>query len=232
MSTVVKFLKDLHDNNNNREWFTANKGRYLEAKRIFESFAMELVAGIRTFDESIGNLSIGEVTYRIYRDVRFSKNKAPYKCHMGVYVCRGGKKSGYSGYYFHVSADDAGGWETGHIVAAGDYMTDPAVLKILREDIAYGNGDFRRIVSSADSRFAIDTSGSLKKVPASFPADSPDGEYFKLKHFCLCYEPDDKFVLEADLVQKLVGMFRSAKPFVQYINRAISFAREENQSEA
>ncbi|MBP3257987.1 MAG: DUF2461 domain-containing protein [Bacteroidales bacterium] len=102
MKDTLKFLTDL-SRNNNKEWFDANKSRYLEAKSKVEAITGDVLAGIRSFDDTIGPLSPKDCTYRIYRDQRFSKDKTPYKTHMGVYINRGGKKSGYSGYYFRVS---------------------------------------------------------------------------------------------------------------------------------
>lgn len=226
MQRVLDFLRDLHDHND-RAWFNANKGRYLEAKAVFEEFALDLASRIRAFDESIGPLSIGDITYRIYRDTRFSKDKSPYKCHMGVFICPGGKKSGYSGYYFHVSAAMEGGWETGHIMAVGDYMCEPKVMKLLREDIAYGDGEFRRILSQVDDRFSLDTSCALKRVPQGFPTDSPDSEFFKLRNLCLCHYPDEAFVTAPGLAARLAEMFRTAQPFLAFVNRAIEYSREE-----
>lgn len=226
MKNVISFLRDLHDNNN-REWFLAHKSEYEAAKQGFNRFALELLDEIRKFDSSIGELSLGDITYRIYRDVRFSKNKMPYKCHMGVFICPGGKKSGYSGYYFQVSAADEGSWECGHMMAAGNYFTEPKALRVLREDIAYGNGDFRKILSEADSRFELDFSGALKKVPNGFPADSPDSEFFRLKNYCLVFAPSDSFVTSKDLARKVAAVFRTARPFVHYVNRAIEYARKE-----
>ena len=107
MERVLHFLRDLNLNNN-REWFNAHKSEYLEAKRVFDTFALELCEGIRGFDSSIGPLGINDITYRIYRDVRFSHDKSPYKCHMGVFVSPEGRRAGYCGYYFQVSAADKG----------------------------------------------------------------------------------------------------------------------------
>jgi len=226
MKNVISFLKELHDNNN-REWFLAHKAEYTAAKKEFDEFALELLREIRSFDSSIGDLSLGDITYRIYRDVRFSKNKMPYKCHMGVFICPGGKKSGYSGYYFQISAADDGGWESGHMMAAGNYFTEPKVLKVLREDIAYGDGDFRDILSKAAPEFELDFSQALKKVPAGFPADTPDSDYFRLKSFCLVHAPADEFVQAPDLARRVARLFRTTQPFIAYVNRAISFVREE-----
>lgn len=226
MQKVISFLRDLHDNNN-REWFIAHKAEYTEAKNEFNAFALDLLKEIRKFDDSIGDLSLGDITYRIYRDVRFSKNKMPYKCHMGVFICPGGKKSGYSGYYFQVSAADEGSWECGHMMASGNYFTEPKALKVLREDIAYGDGDFREVLAQADPKFELDFSGALKKVPSGFPADTPDSDFFRLKNFCLVHAPSDAFVTSKDLAKKVAALFRTTQPFIHYVNRALQYVREE-----
>ena len=103
MKEVVMFLRQLKANNN-KEWFTEHKAEYQSAQAKFNAFCEELIHRIEEFDPSVRGLTLKDCTYRIYRDLRFSKDKSPYKTHMGVYVCRGGKKSGYSGYYFHVAA--------------------------------------------------------------------------------------------------------------------------------
>lgn len=226
MERVLHFLRELNLNNN-REWFNAHKSEYLEAKRVFDTFALGLCEGIRGFDSSIGPLGLNDITYRIYRDVRFSRDKSPYKCHMGVFVSPEGRRAGFCGYYFQVSAADRGGWEGSHIVAAGDYMTEPQVLKIIREDIDLGGGDFRAVCNKADSRFSLDRDNSLKNVPKGFSADSPEAEFLKLKHFSLSFYPDDEFVTSSDLQDRLISMFRTTAPFVEYINRAIRYSREE-----
>lgn len=230
MERVLDFLRNLRDNNN-RDWFIAHKEDYLRAKNVFDGFALDLAKAISAFDSSIGKLQLSDMTWRIYRDVRFAKNKDPYKCHMGVYVCRGGKKSGYSGYYFHVSAADDGGWEKGHMMAVGNYFMEPKVVRILREDILYGKGDFRKILAGIDPRMVFETDNALKKVPKGFPEDSPDSEYFKLKNFGMNWQPDDDFILSPGLPGRLADIFRTAKPFLDYINRAIEFSREDTGSD-
>lgn len=222
----MSFLREL-SLNNNREWFLAHKAQYQEAKNVFAEFALELLREVRAFDDSIGELGLSEMTYRINRDVRFSADKSPYKCHMGVFICPGGKKSGYSGYYFQVSAGLAGNWEGTHMLAAGDYMTDPRVLKILREDIEMGKGDFRAALAQADPKFSLDFDNALKKVPKGFPQDTPDSDYFRLKNFCLCWAPSEKFILSKDLARKVADKFRTTRPFISYINRAVQYVQEE-----
>ena len=222
MQEVIQFLQDLSEHNE-KPWFEANKKRYLAAKEQVDQLAVELIDAIRSFDDTIGPLTPKDCTWRIYRDTRFSNDKRPYKTQMGVYVARGGKKSGFNGYYFQIGAP-----ESGHMLASGNYYCLPPVLKILREDILYGNGDFREILSKVDPRMKLDLSESLKRTPAGFPADGPDAVYFKLKNFCLLWIPDDKFVTGKDLVQRLAAIFQTTKPFLDYTNRAIDFYREES----
>ncbi|MBQ6299884.1 MAG: DUF2461 domain-containing protein [Bacteroidales bacterium] len=221
MRQVLRFLHSL-SLHNDKAWFDAHKPDYLKAKDTIEVLAVKLIEGIRSFDDTIGPLNAADCTYRIYRDVRFSKDKSPYKTHMGVFITRGGKKSGYSGYYFHV--DGTGD----HLLAIGDYLTEPQVLKTLREDIEMGGGDFRRILAGLAPGLVLDTEGALKKVPKGFPADSPDAEFFKLKNFCLLKSLDKDFILSPNLVDSVLDIFRTGKPFLDYINRAIDYCREES----
>lgn len=227
MQHVIQFLDQLRTNNN-REWFHAHKSEYQDVRQYFDDFALRLLHGIQQFDESIGNLAIENITYRINRDIRFSADKSPYKTHIGVYIAPQGKKSGYSGYYFHVSAAQEG-WMQGHMVAAGDYICDSKVLKTLREDIAYGGDEFQQLLDQSDSRFHLDYDNSLKRVPNGFAADSPVADFLRLRNFCLCYAPGDDFVYAPHLVERLVDIFRTAQPFIHYINRAIAYTNNLSQ---
>ncbi|NLH23525.1 MAG: DUF2461 domain-containing protein, partial [Bacteroidales bacterium] len=103
MERVTGFLS-LLSQNNNKEWFDAHKSQYKEALEVFQDFTTELINGIATFDKAVSGLSVKDCTFRIYRDLRFSPDKTPYKTYMGAYVCPGGKKSGFAGYYFHIGA--------------------------------------------------------------------------------------------------------------------------------
>ena len=219
MKQVLKFLHSL-SLHNDKAWFEAHREDYLKAKATVGLLAVSLIEGIRSFDDSIGPLSVSDCTYRIYRDVRFSKDKSPYKTHMGIFVNRGGKKSGYSGYYFHIDGNGD------HMLAVGNYFTEPRVLKVLREDIQLGGGDFRRILDGLAPGLVLDTSESLKKVPKGFPAEGPDAEFYKLRNFCLVEALDEDFILSPYLTDRLLEVFRTGKSFLDYVNRAIDFCRE------
>jgi uncharacterized protein (TIGR02453 family) len=227
MEEIITFLRALRDNNN-RPWFMAHKDEYVRCQQRFDALTASLIEGVSAFDDTVRGLQPRDCTYRIYRDVRFSADKSPYKTHMGCYICPGGKKSGYVGYYFHIGTGgaDADGYPTAHLLAVGDYCYEPRVLQILREDIAGGEGDFDDIVRHQCSPlFWLDQTGALKRNPKGFPPDAPYPEYLRLKTFCLCYEPDDQFITSPDLAERVTDLFRTTLPFTRYINRAIGYAR-------
>lgn len=224
MKEIIRFLEDL-SLHNERSWFNDNKSRYLECKARFDEFAEELIAGIRLFDCSIGALAAKDCTYRIYRDTRFTKDKTPYKTHFGAFVVPQGKKSGFSGYYFQVGANEKG-YPGGCMLAVGDYCCELKALKILREDIANDDeGLFLGSIGNARG-FCVDFEGARKKVPAGFPADQPCSDYLCLRRFCLVKEPGKEYMLAPDLLERALEDFRCAKPFLDFVNRAVAYAKE------
>lgn len=226
MKEIIAYLRQLRTNNN-REWFKAHKDEFLKHQTRFHELVEEVIKEISVFDQSIVNLTPKDCTYRIYRDVRFSSDKSPYKCHFGAFIAKGGKKSGNSGYYFHISTGGEKEYPYCHMLAAGDYCCDPDVLKILREDIVNGKGDFERVVKQADASFHLEQEGALKRNPKGFPADAPYSDYLRLKYYCLTSLLDDDFWEGEDLARRIAAKFATTKPFLDYINRAIDFSREE-----
>lgn len=230
MQQVLDFLNALRADNT-REWFAAHRADYDAARARFDAFALQLRDAIAAYDSSVAGLTLPQMTYRIYRDVRFSRDKSPFKTHMGVYVCRGGKKSGYSGYYFHVAAEgtDTFGLD-GHCMAAGDYCCEPRVLRVLREDIAYGDGAFGRVLDAAP-HFRLDDSDCLKRVPRGFDADAPYAALLRFKVYCLVAPVPTSFVTAGGLAARVAEMFRETKPFLDFVNRAIDYVRDERRGE-
>lgn len=213
--------------NHSREWFNAHKEEFLKHQERFHELVDEVIKEITVFDADVAGLIAKDCTYRIYRDVRFSSDKSPYKCHFGAFIAKGGKKAGNAGYYFHISTGGGEEYPYCHMLAAGDYCYKPEVMKILREDIVNGEGDFDAVVKQADASFTLDNDGALKRNPKGFPADAPYSEYIRLKYFCLTAIPDDEFWEGEDLAKRIASKFATTKPFLDYINRAITFEREE-----
>lgn len=227
MKEIIHFLRELQAHNN-REWFNAHKEVYLRVQKQFNTLVEELIREIALFDPSVASLSVSDCTYRIYRDTRFSEDKTPYKTHLGAFIAPGGKKSGYSGYYFQIgTGGESKGYPNGHMLATGDYCFPPEVLRILREDIVNGDGDFDRVVRQAAPAFRLDRDGALKRNPKGFPTDAPYPEYLRLKAYCLWAEVDDAFMLDGNLPQRTAAMFRKTQPFLEYLNRGIAFAKNE-----
>ena len=222
MDTILSYLRQL-EANNNKPWFDAHKSEYLEARAHFNLIVEQLLDGLAAFDPTIKGIGINESTYRIHKDMRFSKDGLPYKTHFGAFIARGGKKSGYSGYYFHIGTGSGDEYPCRSFLAVGNYYMEPKVLKILREDIELGGGDFDRIIKGLHPSLALDQDQKLKRVPLGFDSEGPYLEYIKLKNFCLSGIYDDEH-LDLDYVLKV---FKSAKPFLDYVNRAIEYSRED-----
>lgn len=228
MKEILRFLRDLSCNNN-KEWFTANKDRYQKVLEQWYAFCEKLIVEIGKFDEDIAKLTIKDCTYRIYRDTRFSKDKTPYKTHFGVFLAPGGKKSMHAGYYFHIGTGNEGGYPASHMLASGNYCYDPKAIKILREDISDGWEEFNeKVLEVAEPLFFIDMDGALKRVPKEYPMDAPYADFMRLKSFCLMTYVDDEFITSPGLVERVAELFRTTKPFNDYINRAVDYVKEEN----
>lgn len=227
MKEILSFLHDLQQNNN-REWFTANKQRYQEVQKKWNDFCLELITEVGKFDPEIAKLQLRDCTYRIYRDTRFSNDKTPYKTHFGVFMAPGGKKSMHAGYYFHVGTGDADSYPHAHMLASGNYCYDSKAVKVLREDISASWNSFEQdILEVTDPSFQVDMEGALKKVPREFPADAPYADWVRLKNFCLMAPIDNEFILQPQLAQRVAQLFRTTKPFCDFINRAVDYVNNE-----
>lgn len=227
MKKVVDFLRELQQNNCS-EWFHAHKAEYEVVKRYFSEFALQLIAGVGAFDESVRGLELKDCTYRINRDIRFSADKSPYKTHMGVFIAPGGKKSGKAGYYFHLSVG-GDGYPDGCMLAVGHYCYDKKVVEIVREDLMDEPEKFENYVQTgAQDGFVLDYDGALKKVPKEF-AECEHPDYIRLKTYCLMRPLTLKEVSDRDaLLAQLLYLFERNKPFIDYLNQVIEYVGEEN----
>lgn len=223
MEEVLAFLRELALNNN-REWFNANKVRYLRVQGIWNDFCQELIDEIARFEPVVAPLSVKNCTYRIYRDTRFSADKSPYKTHFGAFICPGGKKSMHAGYYFHVGTGLGNSYPHAHMLAAGNYCYDPRAVKILREDISDDWPNFSaNVVGAADKRFVMEMEGALKRVPRQYPPDAPYADWMRVKAFCLYTNVDDEFVLAPNLAKRVAALFATTQPFTAFVNRAVDY---------
>ena len=227
MQEISDLLREL-EKYNNREWFNTNKERYQEVLKKWYAFCEELITEIGRFDADIAPLTIKDCTYRIYRDTRFSKDKSPYKTHFGVFLAKGGKKSMHAGYYFHIGTGNSSKYPHAHMLASGNYCYDNKAVKILREDISDEWETFSTsILGKANSMFTPDMEGALKRVPREYAPNAPYADWMRMKAYCLTAQVDDNFLLDDNLAHRLAELFKNTKPFVDYINRAVDYVKEE-----
>jgi uncharacterized protein (TIGR02453 family) len=217
METTLDFLKKLK-NNNNREWFDSNKTEYLASKEIFEEFVSELIKGINKFDKKVSlDLKPKDCTFRIYKDVRFSKDKTPYKNNMSASINPGGKKSNIPGYYFHLEPDAC-------FLAGSVYMPMPDVLKAIRQEIDYNPLPLINVLKSASFKKefnGLDEEDKLKNPPKGFNKDHAHSEILKNKHFIVSQKFENKVILKKEGLIKTLDSFKAMYPFLDYLRKAI-----------
>lgn len=217
MKEIYDFLRELRENND-REWFNAHKKRYVELKAWFDEWVGKLIEKIAGFDEEIEGLNVKDCVYRIYRDVRFSPDKSPYKTHFAAYLASpGGRNSQRAGYYVHLEPD-------GSLLGGGLYCPEPSLLKKLRQDIYDNIEEFTSILE--EKKFAaefagIDATDKLKKVPAPFPSDFPQGDLLKYKHYDIVTYKPDSFFTEKDAQAKIVDIFQKMYRFNRFLNYTV-----------
>lgn len=223
MKDILSFFGDLHDNNN-REWFEANKSRYKAVLAKHNANVERLISLIATFDPTIEGLTVKDSTYRIYRDTRFSKDKTPYKDFISTFIVRGGKRSGYGGYYLHISPKGHT-WGEGSFLAAGNVCPEPYVLRSMREEIEDNAPEMEREIAS--SGFMLDNTNALKRTPRGFSV-APEHEYLlRQRELIISKSIDSRWLMADDWLEQTAEAFRRTKPFLDRINRAIEYAYEE-----
>lgn len=234
MKQTYDFLQELALNNN-REWFNANKPLYKELQERFNTFAQQLIDAVSSWDEEIAasNLTVKDCTYRIYRDTRFTLNKEPYKTHMGIFICRGGKKAPYAGYYFHLEPElllpCRAPLSMGKcFLISGTYHFEGKVLRSIRDEISINGDSFLDAIAQASSRgFGLYEGEMLRKVPAEFAfAPGKWHHLLKQKEYALSKEINLEYLLSKDLVQKVSEDFKSTADFIHKINMAVDYALE------
>ncbi|HEY3249610.1 MAG TPA: DUF2461 domain-containing protein [Ignavibacteria bacterium] len=217
--STLDFLKKLKKNNN-RDWFNANKHLYEDARYDFEVLVFDIIQKIAEYDESVSGVDPKSCLFRIYRDVRFSKNKSPYKTNLAADIQQGGRKSNFAGYYFHVEPDSC-------MLAGGIYMPPPDKLLAIRRFIADSYKEFEKIVRAKDFKKEFKQlwqgEDKLKTIPKGFEKEHPAADYLKNKSFIVIQELDDVKILSNKFVYQAAKVFKTMKPFNDFLNRAVTF---------
>ena len=216
-SHILKFLKNLQKNND-RSWFEAHRPAYENAKADFLVFTQEVIKGFAAFEPALTELEAKNCTFRINRDVRFSKNKAPYKNNMSAYFNKAGKKGSGAGYYIHIQPGSS-------FAAAGVWQPEPSELAKIRQEIDYNFDEWQKLVNNAAFRKnfpdGFDMSDSLVRPPKGYTEDNPAIDFLKLKSFVIRKTLDDKALAAPAFAKEVAKTFQVMQPVIQFMNRAL-----------
>jgi uncharacterized protein (TIGR02453 family) len=218
-ASTFKFLQALKKNNN-KPWFDQHRKDYEAAKQDHLALVQAVIDLHGKKDPSIHNLTAKECVFRINRDVRFSKDKSPYKVNFGASINKGGKKAwNLAGYYFHI--------EPGKSFAGGGlYMPEAPVLKMVRQEIDYNLEAFEKILKDKKFRSLygdLDRSKeiSLTRVPKGYEPDNPAAEHLKLKGFIAMVNIPDEVLTTKAAAKTIATAFETLQPLVRFLNDAV-----------
>jgi uncharacterized protein (TIGR02453 family) len=214
---ILDFLQDLKKNNN-RDWFHSQKSRYNQCRDGFLHFTEILIHEISQFDPSIKGQLPKDCVFRINRDIRFSKDKSPYKTNMGAFITPGGRNGGLAGYYLHLEPGAS-------MIAGGIYMPPSPVLKTIRQEIHDNLEEFEEILKDNTfiQYFGTELWGEkLKTKPKGFDENFRGLEYLKYKHYTVSNNKTDNEIVSENLVNDVIAVFKAMHPFNRFINNAIN----------
>ena len=215
---TLKFLSGLKKNNN-KAWFESHRLQYEAARTDFSNFIQLAIDAFQKSDPSIAGLTSKDCMFRINRDVRFSKDKSPYKTNLGAIIKPGGRKSIFAGYYFHCAPGNS-------FAGGGLWMPEVAELRKLRQEIDYNWDDFKKIIKEKNfKKIFIDIYQNeeikLSSIPKGYEKNNPAIEYLKLKSFIAEATFKDEDLSKSSLHKKTISAFEALMPLIHFINKAI-----------
>jgi uncharacterized protein (TIGR02453 family) len=216
LKPVLTFLSAVQKNNN-RVWFEGHRPAYEMAREQFEALIDSLIVGLGSV-EHLGGITAKDCVMRIYRDIRFSKDKSPYKRSMAAAIRPGGKRSGRLAYYLHLEPHDAS------VIAGGLYDPEPAQLARFREAIDRDPKPFRKVVNNKAfvQAFGAVKGESLKTVPKGYDRDHPRIDLLRMKEVFAIRHLTDAEVLSPKFSAVVIQSFTALKPFLDYLNSILA----------
>jgi uncharacterized protein (TIGR02453 family) len=215
MTSIYPFLKQLSENNN-RIWFEENRVSYEQAKAETENLITLCIDEIGKFEE-LGDLKAKQTMFRIYRDVRFSKNKDPFKKNFSFMISRDGKRAmtGFA-YYVHFEPGES-------FMAAGVYEPSPEQLAKIRQEIDYNADDLRKVIEHPEftSVFGNMQGTQLKTAPKGYPKDHPEIDLLRYNQYYFTWKFEDDTILKPDFPENLAVHCRKIRPFLEFLSRAL-----------
>lgn len=220
---IIDFLR-LLSQNNNREWFNEHKALYTRSRKSHILLVEKLILLLGNFDAEIRHLNPQECIFRIYRDLRFSRDKSPYKTHYGAFMAAGGKNSDRAGYYLHLEPGNS-------FITGGIWMPESPNLKILRRSIMENLDEFEEIIHNQSFK---DYFGSLEgrrllMAPKGFPADFSGIDYLKYKDFTATHKLNSEETERSDFCEYIAGIFQHLYPLNRFLNYALDEHKENKQ---
>jgi len=215
MDKVLQFLHELSENNN-REWFNDNRNRYHENRDKIIFLIEILINEIKKFDPEIAGTNPKDCMFRIFRDVRFSKNKQPYKTNFGGFIAKGGRKSIYPGYYIHIEPKQS-------FAGGGVYMPEAVPLKTIRNYMAENAPDFREIINNVSFKktFPGMFDHQLKIAPKGFPKDHEFIDLLRYKSFAFTNRMENKIVEGESFIEHTVQTFKELSNVNRFLYEAL-----------
>jgi uncharacterized protein (TIGR02453 family) len=217
METTLKFLKQLAKNNQ-KEWFDANRKTYETSKAEFEAIVKSVIDQCMVFDNQLAGLEAKKCLFRINKDVRFSKDKSPYKLNMGASINPGGKKSEIPGYYIHVQPGKS-------FLAGGSYQPTPDVLAAIRQEIDYNSTEIKKILNAKDFKTyfkELDQDGKLKTAPKGYEKTHPEISLLQHRNFIMVHELTDEDVLNKNFPTYASKVFKAMLPLNQFLRNCMA----------
>jgi len=218
-TSTLQFLKQLAKNNT-KEWFDANRKKYEAAKADHMQLVQKIIDEFCKTDTTLSSLTAKDCLFRINRDIRFSKDKSPYKINFGAYINANGKKSMNAGYYLHIQPGES-------FVGGGMYQPDTDALKKIRQEIDYNfdalkniinNKKFKAVYSKGISK---DGDVSLSRPPKGYEENNPAIEFIKLKSIVAIAPLTDAQVTDKKFVSTVVKAFEALHPLIVFLNNAL-----------
>lgn len=215
MEDVLRFLSALRENNN-KEWFDQNREWYQACRKKVAFLTEMIIHEVSKFDDEIGIQDPNQCIFRIYRDVRFSNDKTPYKTHIGAYIAKGGRKSINAGYYLHLEPG-------GSFIGGGIWSPGAEVLKAVRTEIYDHSDEFKQLIEAPSFRkiFSELIDDKLKTAPKGFPKDFPDIELLKYKSYVFDAPLSDSMVTGDRFVEKIITSMKELYPVNRFLNGAL-----------
>ena len=211
-NSIYQYLLDLRENNN-RDWFHANKAQYNQAKKDFELFTELSIQQTKSIDPSVAGLNAKDCIFRIFRDVRFSNDKRPYKTNFGAFIAPSGRKSRYGGYYIHIEPEQC-------FLGGGCYMPESKTLKAIREEIYHHPQEFKAIVENPKfvSHYPELYGEKLKTAPRGYPKDFAHIDLLNYKHYAVSKSISDEVVNSDKFPLAIQDAFEALYPLNRFLN--------------